>query len=112
MKGMAGTGAGRFSRGWGGIGGLQADMERTRKEQIGAFTGQFKQGLKDLWYNPTQARWDEARMYGQPRIKYKIPTATGSIAKEAMGGQVPNRVDWQQSPFTGTGRPKSYFLGN
>jgi len=57
---LAQTGGGRFGKGWGQTGTLQAQTMQNQEAQVQDFTNQYKQGFKDLWYDPTLESWTKS----------------------------------------------------
>lgn len=88
--GLATTGGGRFGRGVGGVGSIQAEMERQRKSQLQDWTNTQQQGFQNLFYNPTEQAWNRAAELGQNPKTPEIPTWDQFTKQYGTGGNSTN----------------------
>jgi hypothetical protein len=99
MSGMASSGGGRFGRGWGGVGSLQASAERQRKESAADYMTQYEQAVRE-WYDRTGEEYRRAREAGDV-YDYTVPTWE-EFHKQVSPMSAPSmQEDWMISPFTG-----------
>jgi hypothetical protein len=105
---LAGQGASRFGSAQGGIGTIQADMEKQRRAQIMDWMNQKQQGFTQLWYNPTEANYNKAIEIGKTPDAPKVPTwdefASGNFnnapsTSQPVGGNFLQQ-NGQQSPYS------------
>ena len=75
MNTMASQGQGRFGRGLGQVGSVQANYERQRKAMLEDMSNTYRTGFSKLFYEPTMRSWDEnATALGRAPEMPKIPT--------------------------------------
>jgi hypothetical protein len=74
MNALASSGGGRFGRGMGGLGTIQAESERSKKAQALDWTNVYEQGFRDLWYTPQENTWASAMTQGKTPRTPAIPT--------------------------------------
>lgn len=71
---LASQGGGRFGAARGGIGTVQADMEKQRRAQMLDWIAQRQQGFQELFYNPAQDAFNRAIELGKTPTAPRVPT--------------------------------------
>ena len=93
MSGMTSSGGQRFGRALGGVGDLKAASERNRLASVQDWLGQYQQGFKDLFYNPSESAWNQAITQGKApdQSLTNMPTWEDLYGKmsDAYGGSSP-----------------------
>ena len=83
MGNMASSGAGRFGRGWGGVGSLQASTERERGNQITNWADKIQREWYEPLYSDTAKAWTAAATLGHdPEKRFSAPTDISGYESE------------------------------